>query len=148
MESEKYIMYGTYFVLGIFIIYFVVSMINLQTTLVEGLTNNEQIGIMDKISQGNLKTLQKENKKIEDLLRIDKYRTDYEDYLIDLEEYLNWLILGKLIMLDVADIEDVKIGTSTNKEFTQINQLYELKKNLNTTMDYIDGKKTSRTGLF
>lgn len=133
------ILYG---IIGILGIYLVLSILGTFRTI-EGLTNQNQGGksVADIIAEGDIKQLKSVIQKADNVILVNKYRSDYEDALIDLEEILNQSILMKVLTMS-SDI-DSKDGVNTIKPETisAINNLYTLRDNIATTMDYIDGKK-------
>lgn len=133
------ILYG---IIGILGIYLVLSILGTFRTI-EGLTNQNQGGksVADIIAEGDIKQLKSAIQKADNVILVNKYRSDYEDALIDLEEILNQYILMKVLTMS-SDI-DSKDGVNTIKPDTisAINNLYTLRDNIATTMDYIDGKK-------
>lgn len=133
------ILYG---IIGILGIYLVLSILGTFRTI-EGLTNQNQGGksVADIIAEGDIKQLKSAIQKADNVILVNKYRSDYEDALIDLEEILNQSILMKVLTMS-SDI-DSKDGVNTIKPDTisAINNLYTLRDNIATTMDYIDGKK-------
>lgn len=133
------ILYG---IIGILGIYLVLSILGTFRTI-EGLTNQNQGGksVADIIAEGDIKQLKSAIQKADNVILVNKYRSDYEDALIDLEEILNQSILMKVLTMS-SDI-DSKDGVNTIKPETisAINNLYTLRDNIATTMDYIDGKK-------
>lgn len=133
------VLYG---IIGILGIYLVLSILGTFRTI-EGLTNQNQGGksVADIIAEGDIKQLKSAIQKADNVILVNKYRSDYEDALIDLEEILNQSILMKVLTMS-SDI-DSKDGVNTIKPETisAINNLYTLRDNIATTMDYIDGKK-------
>jgi hypothetical protein len=79
------------------------------------------------------------NKVSEDHLFIEKYRSDYEDLIIHLEETTN-LDMMRLIKEHGNNIEQGKTVDEQMKTIKKINELNQLKESLNSSMKYIDGK--------
>jgi len=67
---------------------------------------------------------------IQDELLIPKYRTDYEDILINMEEYINLIVLKKIVNLNPENSADV----------SSINELNLLKSTLNSSIKFIDSQ--------
>jgi hypothetical protein len=65
---------------------------------------------------------------LQDELLISKYRSDYEDILINMENYVNLLILKNVVNLNPETAADVQA----------INNLQNLITALNSSMKYID----------
>jgi hypothetical protein len=156
MENNEILMYLGIFLLSIFIIYFLSRMANIQMNVIEGLTNNKNSDNNNKMSNivgsslnEEISNLKKTNEKLNDMLDIDKYKKEYEDVLIHLDEYLDNITLfylGNSISHKnpfeiVSSLTKSEKGEKSNIEI--MNELYKLKENLNSTMDYLDGKKSN-----
>lgn len=144
MKQEEILMYVGMIVVAFFVLYMISRMAKIQRNVVEGLTNNKNKdkSMIDVMAEGNIKELKSLNQKLDDSLRIDKYRKDYEDMLIDLDDYLNGVLLRELTFLS-NDINDIKETSQLSESIPKINELYKFKENLNTTMDYIDSKSST-----
>lgn len=144
MKQEEILMYVGMIVVAFFVLYMISRMAKIQRNVVEGLTNNKNKdkSMIDVMAEGNIKELKSLNQKLDDSLRIDKYRKDYEDMLIDLDDYFNGLLLRELTFLS-NDINDIKETSQLSESIPKINELYKFKENLNTTMDYIDSKSST-----
>jgi len=135
------------FILTCFIITIIFKSLNLQLkflskTVKEGLTtassssssstNNGYAGNAFNFSD-KIKAL---NTQITDKLIVSKYRTDYENIIINLEDYISLLMLDTIFTLNLDDTEDNII--------TKLNSLGSLKlskDSLNDTMKYLDAMK-------
>ena len=71
--------------------------------------------------------------QMQDALLITKYRTDYENTIINLEDYCNLMMLYQMSKLNLNG--DAK---STLEVFGVINALSNAKKALNETMKFVD----------
>jgi hypothetical protein len=156
METEQLLMYIGMGVIVVFAIYFVLKMGSLQTRVIEGLTSKskQKTSFWDSITTGDIKALKAGNEKMADTLLISKYKTDYEDMLIDYETAIDNNILGWLISFSGLINKDGMINVSvTNKDsgpsvlspdkINLLNGLYTLKNNLNSTMEFLDGHNSS-----
>ena len=74
--------------------------------------------------------------QMQDALLIAKYRTDYENTIINLEDYCNLMMLSQMLKLNLNG--DAK---STLEVFGAINALSNAKKSLNETMQFVDKQK-------
>jgi len=116
--------------LGLFIIYLAMK----TFTIKEGLENatspsNGEAGNAASYAAAlKAKTVQ-----LQDTLLVSKYRSDYENVIINMDDYLSMSML-KLI-LDMDNSNDIKTNITT---LTAINTLSEAKKSLNETMAFID----------
>jgi hypothetical protein len=71
--------------------------------------------------------------QLQDTILISKYRTDYENVIINMDDYFSMLMLEQILSMKAGD--DIK----TNIErIAAINTLSNGKKSLNETMAYID----------
>lgn len=71
--------------------------------------------------------------QIQDAVLIPKYRTDYENVIINMEEYLSMLMLEQLLSMNPGD----SVQTIMQR-ISAINALSTGKKSLNELMVYID----------
>ena len=71
--------------------------------------------------------------QMQDALLITKYRTDYENTIINLEDYCNLMMLYQILKINLNG--DAK---STLAVFASINALSNTKKALNETMQFVD----------
>ena len=70
--------------------------------------------------------------KIEDQLLITKYRTDYENVILNLDELINDLILQAALNVNL---------TNPQQSMVQLSQLQQSKSALNSAMKYMDSYK-------
>ena len=70
--------------------------------------------------------------KIEDQLLITKYRTDYENVILNLDELINDLILQTALNVNL---------TNPQQSMVQLSQLQQAQGALNSAMKYIDSYK-------
>ena len=152
MEMEQLLMYIGMGEIIVFAIYFVLKMGSLQTRVIEGLTskNNSQKSVMDSMAEGDTKALKSAIEKYSDKFLISKYKSDYEDMIIDFEQVIDYSLLNNLIFMSSSlgpDGLNIGKGGITLEQLKIINELYTLKTNLNSTMDFLDGHKSSG-GLF
>uniref|UniRef100_A0A6C0E2L2 Uncharacterized protein n=1 Tax=viral metagenome TaxID=1070528 RepID=A0A6C0E2L2_9ZZZZ len=116
--------------LGLFIIYLIMK----TFTIKEGLENatapsNGEAGNAASYAAAlKAKTVQ-----LQDSLLISKYRTDYENVIINMDDYLSMSMLK--LVLDMDNSADVMSNIAT---LTAINTLSQAKKTLNETMAFID----------
>jgi hypothetical protein len=70
--------------------------------------------------------------KIEDQLLITKYRTDYENVILNLDELVNDLILQTALNVNL---------TNPQQSMVQLSQLQQAQSALNSAMKYMDSYK-------
>ena len=143
MKYVRDIIENEYIVWGggiIVVIYILLKLFSVQRDVVESLINNDSPPGFEIMAKGKLDDLKKSIKMGEDMLRIDKYKNEYEDLIIDLDEIVNYGILTSIIM--VGD----KVAKGNNKDkmnvdaLKEINELYKFKEILNSTMEFLDKK--------
>ena len=126
--------------------YYVYKVMKVQHSVIEGLTTKKQQPVMDAVAEGSIKKLKQANEKLSDTFLIGKYRTDYEDMIMDLEQTIDYNILAQLVALSSNVKSDgvIDVESSENKSaklVSALNELYKLKNNLNETMDFLDSQK-------
>ena len=109
-----------------FIIYMVVKMFQLQSNVIEGLTNpdttaNYSANIKSKVI------------KLQDELLITKYRKDYESAIINLDDYIGYLMIKQVLNMKLDD--DMKSNIAS---INALNILKNSKESLNATMTFLD----------
>jgi hypothetical protein len=126
---------GGVLIVGIFIIYLVVSIFSVKQRTIEGLenasastTNGEAAFAANYAAALKAQTVQ-----MEDALLISKYRKDYENVIINMDDYVNILMLKTILDIDIT--KDTKTIVSS---LEKINTLSASKKSLNETMVFID----------
>ncbi len=77
-----------------------------------------------------------------DKLLIDKYRTDYEDAILQADELINVTMLEQVLSLDTSK-PDKNIRTLMN-----IAYLTQSKEGLNKVMTFVDNGKSTSGGMF
>lgn len=126
---------GTFIVLA----HFTIKYLNMATDTVEGLENREDsssntgLGIGAKDTASKIKSL---SIGLTDKLLVPKYKKDYETLIINAEEYINALMLTKVLAAGNEDISAL----------IQVGQLKQAKDALNDVMKYVD-TYTTVTGL-
>jgi hypothetical protein len=123
-----------------FIIYLIIKMFKLQKNMVEGLISGDTntINTTDAISgEGGTSasygaTIKAQVIKLQDKLLISKYRKDYEQIIVNLDDYLGYLMIEQTLNMKMNDVK-------TNIEnLNALNILKNAKDSLNTTMAFLD----------
>ena len=152
-NTYKYLALG---VVGILVIYILIKTLSFQGKMVEGLTNQDgssassntsnDIRFLDNQTTIIFQKLKNLNDTASDVLSIDKYRTDYENLLMSLEEISNNMILMKIMVIgdNIASKKDINVDIINNIE--TVNKLKSFIETLNVSMKYVDRKKS--TGSF
>ena len=119
--------------------HFTIKYLNMATDTIEGLENREDsssntgLGIGAKDTASKVKSL---SIGLTDKLLVPKYKKDYETLIINAEEYINALMLTKVLAAGNEDISAL----------IQVGQLKQAKDALNDVMKYVD-TYTTVTGL-
>lgn len=137
-EVLQYLGYGVLILIGLLLIK---NLFYTQRKMIETFIGDSS-NLSELITSSEFPNLKSAVQQQEDVLRVDKYRTKYEDMLIDFDEYLNGVILQKLVQ-NTSKIGDGNLSKEDemNAVVSELNSLYTLKQNLNSTMTYIDSKK-------
>jgi hypothetical protein len=123
-------------VLIIFLVYLASKSLKLHLKLVEGLTNPDTTTIVtgEAGSAANYaSTLKNQVTQIQDTLLISKYRKDYETIILNMDDYINAMMLKTVLNLNISD--NVEVNSTT---FKALNDLNGLKSALNNVMKYVD----------
>ena len=118
-------------IVSFFIIYMVVKMFQLQSNVIEGLTNpdTEEAGTASTYA-ANIKS---QIVKLQDKLLISKYRKDYEAAIINLDDYIGYLMIQQVLNMKLGN--DMKTNIDT---INALNILKNSKESLNATMTFLD----------
>ena len=136
MKENDMIMYIGLISLVLFLFFIISRVFTFQNSMIEGLSNKDSQSQPINVTVGKVENI---NKVSEDHLFIEKYRSDYEDLIIHLEETTN-LDMMRLIKQHGNNIEQGKTVDEQMKTIKKINELNQLKESLNSSMKYIDGK--------
>ena len=106
---------------------------NLQSTIMEGLENNAPNGVANSAA-AYAESITKQMNVLQDSLLISKYKTDYENVIINLEDYITTLMMDislKLSLKDGASPENMTL-------LSNLNTLNNARQSLNTVMTFVD----------
>ena len=105
---------------------------------IEGMTNNDN---KDKVNTGHGTNSSKltdqiklEHNNMKDKLNIKQYRNNYENVVIDMNDYLDGLMLNELLSLNHNSLDPNNILNAVEN----INKMSSGKQNLNKIMKYLD----------
>jgi len=135
-------------VLVSFIVFIIYKSLNLQKTFfkktIEGMTNSSSTSTSANVSSSGVGVganaasfsakLSGLNTQNLDTLLISKYRTDYETSIINMEEYINILMLNLVLNADTTSQESI------TKTLNNIGTLNTGMAALNNVMKYVDSK--------
>ena len=141
MHQDEFFKIVGILIVCFFIIYMVVKMFHLQTTVIEGLTNGSvSADTTTTPSSGEAGTaasyaaaIKAQSVKLQDELLIAKYRKDYEAAIINLDDYIGYLMIKQSLNMKPAG--DIK---SNLDAINALNILKSAKESLNATMTFLD----------
>lgn len=109
-----------------------------EQTIIEGLTNSTDNSTEPVSGEaGNAESYNSAVKshlvKLQDVLLVPKYRPDYENAIINLDDYIGYLMLEQTLNLEIGGSKKATMTALTN-----LNTLSAAKKSLNDTMMFLD----------
>ena len=107
--------------------------LNLQRNIMEGLTNNVENGVGGSAATYATSIAQQAT-VLQDSLLIKKYKTDYENVVINLEEYLGLAMLQSALQFSPTG----GMSPENLTILTNLNTLNNAKQTLNAVMTVID----------
>ena len=123
-----------------FIIYMALKMFQLQTSVIEGLTNADGTISSSTPSSGEAGTstsyaaaIKAQVVKLQDELLVAKYRKDYEAAIINLDDYIGYMMIKQTLNMKLDG--DMK---SNIEAINNLNILKTSKESLNATMTFLD----------
>jgi hypothetical protein len=124
-----------------FFIYMTFKMFSLQTRVFEGLTNPDEIVSSSTSSSSGesanaisyASSIKSRVIKLQDELLISKYKKDYEDVIINLDDYIGCLMIKLTLNMNLTGDLDSNI-----KAIEKLNILKNSKDSLNATMAFLD----------
>ena len=142
------------------IVYIGFKGLNYQKNFLEGMTGNstttttggsvEAANFLDNVAGKSVDAIKAQNDKLSDVISMDKYRNDYENLLIVLDEYTKNMILSKVISVG-SKISALPRGSVINnaivEDIDSANSLKTFIDTLNSTMTFID-KTKKPSGMF
>ena len=139
MKQDEFFKIIGILLVSFFIIYIVVKMFKLQATVLEGLTNgsdtatgnptNGEAGTAASYSA----SIKAQTVKLQDELLISKYRKDYENVIINLDDYIGYLMIKQVLNMKITDNLEANMVSINN-----LNNLKTARDSLNTTMTFLD----------
>ncbi len=123
-----------------FIIYMTLKMFSLQTQVIEGLTNPDGTTTTSSSLSGeagnavsHAASIRSHIIKLQDELLISKYRKDYEAVIINLDDYIGYLMIKLTLNMNIkGDLE------SNIETIEKLGILKNSKDSLNATMAFLD----------
>lgn len=135
-------------VVSILAIYVGVKSLSFQAKVIEGMTNksqqSEEFILIENMANTSAENVKKQIDKLNDIIAVNKYRTDYENLLIALEEYANIMMFSKVVSIG-KQVSDTGIGKNirpeTINDMNVANSIKSFVDTLNVSMKFIDRKK-------
>ena len=138
IKSNKMIM----IVFVVILSYFVLRMFYMgEEKIIESLTNNKS---HEEILETMNKNIENVNSMLDKMMQLDKYKSDYENIIISLDNVIDKGIINML--LNALSQPKAKLAPTTilTPEFmTQINDMVKFKENLESVMDSLDKASAS-----
>ena len=142
MKQDEFFKIVGILIVCFFIIYMSIKLFQLQTSVIEGLTNAD--GTISSSttapSSGEAGTaasyaaaIKAQVVKLQDELLISKYRKDYEAAIINLDDLIGYMMIKQSL--------NMKLGNDTKSSIEMINHLNIMKnakESLNATMAFLD----------
>ena len=139
-------------------LYILIKTLTFQGKIIEGLTNSTEatseptssaeISLLNTVTSKSTEGITAQNNKLQDILALDKYRTDYENLIIALEDYANVMMFAKVVGIG-AKVSTLSNGQPvTNgiiEDMEKANKLKEFISTLNASMSYIDKSKPKKS---
>jgi hypothetical protein len=134
METETFFYYLGLISVIFFIVWFIVKLTHVQVKIVEGLTTKN----ISNQSAPNSKVIDNETTQVLDGLHLDKYRSNYEDIIINLEKWCNITLLSGIVdnQIDVSKA----MSPENIQKIMALNEINKFKTTLVETMTYLDGQ--------
>ena len=149
MNQDEFFKIVGILIVSFFIIYMVVKMFHLQTSVIEGLTNADGtiISGSDALSSDSTApssgeagtaasyaaAVKAQVVKLQDELLVAKYRKDYEAAIINLDDYIGYLMIKQTLNMKLNG--DIKANIEA---INNLNILKSSKEALNSTMAFLD----------
>lgn len=134
-------------VVGCFMIFIIVKMFKLQKGIVEGLANQDSSSSSSPSSASSNETGEAGSAssysakvhalmvKLQDELLISKYRKDYENAIINLDDLIGYMMIKQALNLKLDTDQQKTINALNN-----LNTLKQAKDTLSVTMKFLDSQ--------
>ena len=136
MKQDEFFKIIGIVIVSFFINYMAITMFQLQTSVIEGLTNESNISPTSGeagTATSYAASIKAQVVKLQDELLVAKYRKDYEASIINLDDYIGYLMIQQTLNMKLNG--DIK---TTIDLFNNLNVLKSAKESLNATMTFLD----------
>jgi len=146
MNGEDILKLIGFLVVAMLVIHYFISCVHVQTSVIEGLTNSDTTTSATTTSTTATTTdfsdgvamnaanyaanIKAKTVQLQDELLISKYRKDYEAAIINMDDYINMLMLKQVLSMTSK--------VSPNAVFQTLTMLKSSKDALNSTMKFLD----------
>jgi hypothetical protein len=135
MQADSIYKYIGIFVIALFFLFIVVRTLNFQAKVLEGLTTGSGLGATDK---SNIPAAINSNTTIlEDSLLLSKYKKNYEDIIINLENNINFNILNGIVS-NSEILSKNPMDPAALQTIASLNSLKTFKDTLNDSMVFLN----------
>lgn len=144
MNGEDILKMIGFFVVAIFVIHYFIGCVHVQTSVIEGLTNADTTSDTSTTTTPSngvagsaanyAASIKAKTVQLQDELLISKYRKDYESAIINMDDYINIMMLKQVLSMNSSN-------TNQKANIEMLNTLTILKNSkdaLNTTMKFLD----------
>lgn len=136
MKQDEFFKIIGIVIVSFFIIYMAIKMFQLQTSVIEGLTNESSVSPTSGeagTATSYAASIKAQVVKLQDELLVAKYRKDYESAIINLDDYVGYLMIQQTLNMKLNG--DMK---TTIELLNNLNVLKSAKESLNATMTFLD----------
>jgi|APGre2960657505_1045072.scaffolds.fasta_scaffold62368_2 hypothetical protein len=142
-ENQDFLKFIGISVLVLFLLYVGVKIFKLQFKVMEGLTGQtSDTGTSSNGEAGSAAAYSANIKaavvQMQDALLIGKYRADYENILLNLDDYINLLMLKTSLNINLNIEPEAGKPNPNMANFAALSSLITSKTSLNSVMKYID----------
>lgn len=140
VEYEKIYKYVGLAIISLFVFYIIIKTLRFQANILEGMATSTTTTTTDSTKTDKDKIADAVNTNttiVEDALLVDKYKKSYEDTIINLENNINYFILGGIV--NTAEIISKNpLVADSQKIITGLNNLKMFKDTLNDSMTFLN----------
>ena len=136
MKQDEFFKIIGIVIVSFFIIYMAIKMFQLQTSVIEGLTNESSVTPTSGeagTATSYAASIKAQVVKLQDELLVAKYRKDYESAIINLDDYIGYMMIKQSLNMKLDG--DMK---SNIEALNNLNILKTSKDSLNATMTFLD----------
>ena len=136
MKQDEFFKIIGIVIVSFFIIYMTIKMFQIQTRVIEGLTNNDSVTSATGeagTATSYAEAIKAQVVKLQDELLVAKYRKDYETAIINLNDYVGYLMIQQTLNMKINGDLKTNIDLLNN-----LNVMNSAKVSLNATMTFLD----------